>query len=323
MRTKHDYYELLGVSKNAPKDEIKKAFRKLAKQYHPDKTKNDKAKEEKFKKINEAYAVLSNDKKRKQYDTFGAEDFSRRFSQEDIFKGYSFDGFFDDESLKNIFRGNVFSEIFGQGARKSRGGRRGSSSFGFENLFENQEPGGFTNNPGNRPPQQSEVELTVSLEDVVSGAKKRVSLDTGQGVETIEIAIPLGIEDGKKIRLKGKGTFDPYTGQRGDLHCKISVSPHPVFQRKGKDLIVDAEVKLTDLVLGGKTRINTIDNNTIELKIPPHSKNNRVLRIKGKGIPACRGTEEGNLLVKLQAILPTQPTEEQLELFTELAKLGL
>jgi curved DNA-binding protein len=311
-----DYYQLLGVSKKASKEEIKKAFRKLAMKYHPDKNKDNKEAEEKFKKINEAYAVLSNDEKRKQYDMFGAEGFSKRFSQEDIFRGFDFNGTFKEFGIGDIFGNGFFSDLFG-GGRRSRGR---SSSFGFQNPFGGG--GGFSQG-GATAPQSAETELQVSLEDIVNGAKKRVSLDTGSGVETIEIAIPKGIEDGQKMRLKGKGPMDPFTGQRGDLYCKISISPHSVFKRKGNDLIIEKEVKITDMVLGGKVRVTTLDNQQIDLKIPANSKNNCMLRIKGKGIPGSKGKPAGNLLVRLQAQLPGPLNETQKKLFEELAKTGV
>jgi curved DNA-binding protein len=311
-----DYYQLLGVSKKASKEEIKKAFRKLAMKYHPDKNKDNKEAEEKFKKINEAYAVLSNDEKRKQYDMFGAEGFSKRFSQEDIFRGFDFNGTFKEFGIGDIFGGGFLSDLFGGGRRS---GRR-SSSFGFQNPFGGR--GGFSQG-GATPPQTAETELQVSLEDIVNGAKKRVSLDTGSGVETIEIAIPRGIEDGQKMRLKGKGPMDPFSGQRGDLYCKISISPHPVFKRKGNDLIIEKEVKITDMVLGGKVRVTTLDNQQIDLKIPANSKNNCMLRIKGKGIPGSKSKPVGNLLVRLQAQLPGSLSETQKKLFEELAKTGV
>jgi curved DNA-binding protein len=313
-----DYYRVLGVSKNASKDEIKKAFRKLAMKYHPDKNKDNKEAEEKFKKINEAYAVLSNDEKRKQYDMFGAEGFSKRFSQEDIFRGFDFNSTFKEFGIGDLFGGSFFSDLFGGGRR----GRRRSSSYGFQNPFGGR-PGGFSQSGGSPSPQRAETELQVSLEEVIIGAKKRVSLDTGKGVETIEVSIPKGIEEGQKMRLKGKGPMDPYSGQRGDLYCKIKISPHPVFKRNGNDLIAEKEVKLTELVLGGKIRVTTIDNQQIDLKIPPNSKNNCTLRIKGKGIPASKGKPAGNLLVRLHARLPGSLNETQKKLFEELAKTGV
>jgi curved DNA-binding protein len=254
---------------------------------------------------------------------FGAEGFSKRFSQEDIFRGFNFKDIFSEAGIGDIFGGrggSFFSDMFG-GGRKSKG--RGGS-FGFDSPFGNR--GGFSRGGqqyASQPPRHSETELQVSLEDVVTGARKRVSLDTGSGVENLDISIPRGIENGQKLRLKGKGTADPFSGQRGDLYCKIIIAPHPYFELKGKDLIMNKEVKLTELVLGGKVRINTIDGSEIELKIPENSKNNAMLRVKGKGIPGTKGKPDGNLLVRLQAKLPKHISETQKHLFEQLAESGL
>lgn len=319
---KEDYYKILGVDKKATKEELKKAFRKLAMKYHPDKNKGEKQAEEKFKKINEAYAVLSNDEKRKQYDAFGAEGFSQRFTQDDIFRGFDFNTIFKEFGMGNNFESSFFSDLFGGGAKR---GRRASSSFDFGDIFGGQ--GGFSR--GGRPRstqpqgQAAETEIAISLTDVVMGARKRISLDTGRGVETLDLTIPIGIEEGQKLRLKGKGPMNPMSGQHSDLYVKVKIVPHPVFQRKGNDLIVEKEVKLTDMVLGGKVRVFTIDNQQIELKIPAHSKANSMLRIKGKGIPGTKGKPDGNLLVRLQPQLPSSLSEHQKQLFEELSKTGL
>ncbi|HLP60073.1 MAG TPA: J domain-containing protein [Candidatus Deferrimicrobium sp.] len=317
-----DYYKVLGVDKKATKEELKKAFRKLAMKYHPDKNKGDKQAEEKFKKINEAYAVLSNDEKRKQYDAFGAEGFSQRYTRDDIFKGFDFNTIFKEFGMGDNSGGTFFTDFFGGGAKR---GHRGSSSFNLNDIFGSQ--GGFTrgeqSHPGRPQPQATETELTVNLVDAVLGAKKRISLDTGGGVETLDVAIPIGIEEGQKLRLKGKGPLDPMSGQRGDLYVKIMIAPHPVFQRKANDLIVEKEVKLTEMVLGAKVRVTTIDNQQIELKIPANSKNNAMLRVKGKGIPGTKGKPDGNLLVRLHPKLPATLDEHQRQLFEELSKTGL
>ncbi len=325
-----DYYQLLGVNKNASKDELKKAFRKLAMKYHPDKNKNDKAAEEKFKEINEAYAVLSNDQKRKQYDMFGADGFRQRYSQEDIFRGFNFKDIFSDIGIGDIFGGmggrgrgggggSFFDELFRGGGR----GRRKSTNNGGSFHFNGNPFGDNGAGPGNGHSQVQETELHVMLEDIVNGSKKRLTLDTGSGVETLEVTIPKGIENGQKMRLKGKGTPDPFTKQRGDLFCKIVLDPHPLFKIKGKDLVLDKEIKITDMVLGGKVRVKTLDQKEIELTIPPHTKNNAMLRLKGKGIPATKGHADGNLLVRLIAKLPTSLDKEQKKLFEELAQTGL
>ena len=308
-----DYYKLLGVQKNASKDEIKKAFRKLALKYHPDQNKDDKAAEEKFKKINEAYAVLSDDQKRKQYDMFGAEGFSKRYSREDIFRGFDMGSIFNEFGLGGRGRGNsFFSDLFGMGGR----GGRSSGGAGFGNPF-----GGA--NFGQQQPPKAEIELTVDLKDVVTGNKIPVSLNTGSGIETLEIAIPKGIGEGQKLRLKGKGNPNPMTGQRGDLYCKIKIKPHPVFTVKGKNLVMEKSVKLSEMMLGGKVRITSIDDSSFDLKIPAPAKNGAMLRIKGKGIPGTRGEADGNLLVKLNVLLPTSLDDEQKKLFEQLAETGI
>lgn len=323
-----DYYSILEVSKNSDPDEIKKAFRKLALKYHPDQNKDNKQAEEKFKKINEAYAVLSDKEKRKQYDMFGAEGFSRRYSQEDIFRNFDVGSIFKEFGFgggggSSRGGGGFFSDMFGGGRRQSQG--RGGGGGGFQNPFSGFGGGGASQQQHQQqpPPPPSETELHVTLEDVVMGSKKRISLDSGNGIETMDITIPKGIESGQKLRLKGKGALNPMTGQRGDLFCKIVVDPHKRFKQNGKDLNLEMGVPLLDMILGGKVRITTLDNSTFDLKVPKLSKNNSLLRIKGKGIPGIKGSTDGNLMVRLQAILPTELDENQEKLFQQLAESDL
>ncbi|MCP4217296.1 MAG: DnaJ domain-containing protein, partial [bacterium] len=282
------------------------------------------AAEEKFKKINEAYAVLSDDQKRKQYDMFGAEGFSKRYSRDDIFRGFDVGSIFQEFGMGSKFGGGGGGDFFsffggGGGPRGGRGRQNSRDPFGGAS--------GFGGNPGHghghSRPQTAETELKVTLEDVVFGSKKRVTIDTGSGIENIDLSIPIGIEDGQKMRLKGKGPANPMTGGRGDLFCKITIAPHNIFLRKGRDLVMDKEVNLTDMVLGGKVRIDTIDNGSIDIKVPPHSKNGSKMRIKGKGIPAAGNKAAGNLLVSLQVRLPSALDENQKKLFKELAETGI
>lgn len=313
-----DYYQILGVDKNAKKEDIKKAYKKLAMKYHPDKNKGDKGAEEKFKKINEAYAVLSDDNKRKQYDNFGAESFSNRYSQEDIFRGFDFGNLFEEFGMGG---GDIFSSFFGGGG----GNKRKGSAFTF-NFGGGGDPFGRQSQQGRGSASNRnldrELELKVSFEEAILGGKKSVSFNTGAGPDRIMVSIPPGIEDGKKLKVKGKGVQDVLTGSRGDLYCRIRIEPHPDFKREGNDLIVEKEVKLTELVLGGKVDVTTLDNSRIELKIPPLTKNNSFLRIKGKGVASARGIP-GNLLVRLSARIPDKLKKEQKELFEKLAKTGL
>ncbi len=313
-----DYYKILGVNKNASKDEIKKAYKKLAMKYHPDKNKGNKKSEERFKIINEAYAVLSDDNKRKQYDNFGAENFSNRFSQEDIFKGFDFGSIFEEFGFGG--GGDVFSNFFG-GGKRPRSGQGQSFSFDFGgNPFAARDA--RSRNQAQNRNLDREIALLLTLEEAIAGGKKTVSFDSGAGIDRIVIVIPMGIEEGKKLKVKGKGGIDPMTGQRGDLFCQIKISPHPEFKRDGNDLIAEKDVKITDLVLGGLINVTTLDRKRIELKIPPLTKNNSFLRIKGKGVPTRKGIS-GNLLVKLSAQLPDKITDKQKKLFEKLADTGL
>ena len=211
--------------------------------------------------------------------------------------------------------GDIFSSFFGGGGKTGR-----ASNFSFD--FGGQ-PFGTTGGFGNRPAgRNTELSLELTFEEAVFGGKKTVSLSSGSTVDKISLSIPPGIEDGKKLKVKGKGLADPLTGKRGDLFCKISIKPHQIFQRDGKHLILEKEVKITDLVLGGTVGINTLDHKTLDLKIPPLTKNNSMLRVKGKGISKS-GAEAGNLLVRLVAIIPTKLSKRQKELFLELVETGL
>jgi len=314
-----DYYKILGVNKTASKDEIKKAYKKLALKHHPDRNKGDKQSEEIFKKINEAYAVLSDDNKRKQYDQFGAEGFSNRFSTEDIFRGFDFGSILKEFGLGD----DIFSSIFGGGGSgRRRPGRSSpfSFSFGGDDMFEEQ--------PGFGPHQRRsvnldlETELSVSLQEAVYGTKKSIAVNMPSGTQRILVTIPPGIDNGKKLKVRGKGQKDA-TGQTGDLYCRIAIKPHPRFQREGQNLITEKEVKLTDLVLGGAIKVETLDDKTLELQIPPLSKNNATLRIRGKGLPESGKIPPGNLMVKLSATLPVDLTDEQKELFEKLSESGI
>ncbi len=320
-----DYYKLLGVSKSATKSDIKKAYKKLAMKFHPDKNPGNKQAEEKFKKINEAYAVLSDDNKRKQYDNFGAEGFSNRYSQEDIFRGFDFSNIFEEFGMGGDIFGNLFGGGSGPGRRAGQGNPfsfnfGGNGSGGGGDPFARSSQG---RKPASHPQNlDRELELKLTFEEAITGGKKSISFNAGSGMDRIIISVPAGIEEGKKLKVKGKGSADPHSGRKGDLYCKVIVTPHPHFKRDGTDLIIEKEVNITDLVLGGKIAVDTLDGAKIELKIPPLSKNNSFLRIKGKGVPSTKSLP-GNLLVKLVAKLPEELDSKQKELFKKLAATGL
>ena len=317
-----DYYKVLGVNKSASKDEIKKAYKKLALKHHPDRNKGDKKSEEIFKKINEAYAVLSDDNKRKQYDQFGAEGFSNRFSTEDIFRGFDFGSILKEFGLGDDIFSNIFGGGPGAGGRR-RPGRNSPFSFEFggDGGFEGQP--GFGQGPRRPVNLDLETELSVTLQEAVFGAKKSIAVNMPSGTQRILVTVPPGIDSGKKLKVRGKGQKDTATSRVGDLFCKISIQSHPVFTKEGRNLVMEKEVKLTDLVLGGAVKIETLDGKTLELQIPPLSKNNATLRVRGKGLPGISKSPAGNLLVKLTASLPAELSDEQKELFEKLSDSGI
>jgi curved DNA-binding protein len=308
-----DYYEILGVSKNASADEIKKAYRKLAMKYHPDQNKGDKQAEERFKKVNEAYAVLSDKEKRRQYDMFGAEGFHQRFSQEDIFRNFDFGQVFREFGFGSE---DVFGRIFGG----MGGGRRpfGRGGGGFH-------PGGPFGRTAQQPQKGADLvmDMQVSLKEAVFGVSKIASFNKGGGVERVTVKIPPGISTGKKLRIAGKGQEGAWGGPPGDLLIKILVAPHPVFDRKGDDLIISREITLTQAVLGTQIEVPTLDDKTLSLKVPPGTQSHTQMRVKGHGVSRFNKSGRGNLYVKIIVRLPRSLTPEQDELFKQLVEQGL
>jgi curved DNA-binding protein len=306
MATKQDYYELLGVSKTAVDDEIKKAYRKLAKKYHPDKNPGDKAAEEKFKLISEAYAVLSNPEKRKQYDQFGMGDFQQRYSQEDIFSGFNVGDLFKDLG----FGGNdIFSMFGGQRGRQTGrpGGRQRQQSYDFGDYITREQ----------HSPKDLDLnyELEIPFMDSIHGAEKRISFATNKGPEEVNVKIPKGISTGKKLKLQGKGNVDPRTGRQGDLYIIVKVGEHPFFKRNGNDLVVTKEIKLTDALLGTVTEVPSVDGPK-RVTIPPGAKK---VRLKGLGVPGTDADQYVEVIVEI----PKKLTEKQKTLVEELRKEGL
>lgn len=309
-----DYYKILGVPRNATQEEIKKAYRRLALKYHPDRNRGNKEAEEKFKEINEAYAVLSDPEKRKQYDMFGSAEFERRYSQEDIFRGFNFENIFRDLGidfdLSRFFR-------FG-------GGRRGTRSFVFDlsdlfsDLFGTYETRSYRQY--DLEPEMV-LELPVTLEEVAQGGEKILSIAPLGKPERVKVRIPPGVKEGQKLRLSAKGPIGP-DGRRRDLFLKIRIEPHPLFERNGKDLVISREVPLSAFFLGGEVEVPTIYGKTIKAKIPPGTRPGAKLRLKGLGLPGEDGIT-GNLYVKLEPLIPPRLTQKQRELLKQLKKEGL
>ena len=304
-----DYYSILGVKKNDSDAEIKKAYRKLAMKYHPDHTKGDKASEEKFKKISEAYAVLSDKEKRKEYDTFGAEGFRQRFSQEDIFRGFDF--------------GDVFRE-FGFGSDFFSGRGRGSGS-GMRFNFGGGSPFGSQTRPQQARMKGSDLiyELPLTLKEIATGINKTISLQHQGHSEKITVKIQKGMISGKKLRLAGKGSPSPLGGPPGDLFIQAKLLGDPVYSLENHDLHMNHELKLSEAVLGTRISVPTLGDKKLSLKIPPGTKPGTKMRMSGHGLPHMKGNKKGDLYVKIQIKLPKQLTKEQRNLIEKLAETGL
>jgi curved DNA-binding protein len=311
-----DYYKILGVSKTASPQEIKKAYRKLALKYHPDRNKGDKAAEAKFKDISEAYAVLSNPEKRKQYDSFGAEGFQSRFSQEDIFRNVDFSSIFREFGFGGGAGQGVFSQMFG-GGRPGRHQQRTSSS-PFASQF-----GGFQGANRGVKGQDLVYELSMTLEELTKTTEKLISYELDGRKEAVSVKVPAGISTGQKLRLPAKGKPGLYGGPSGDLYIQIRVLDHPAFRREKDDLYLKKEIKFSAAVLGTEIEIPTIDHKTLKLKIPPGTQSNAKFRLKEYGLPHMKGPGRGDAYVEITIEIPKKPTRKQKEAVKTLQEADL
>jgi curved DNA-binding protein len=295
-----DYYSILGVKKSDSDTEIKKAYRKLAMKYHPDHTKGDKNAEDKFKKISEAYAVLSDKEKRKEYDTFGSEGFHQRFSQEDIFRGTDFADIFREFGFGG--GGGRMRFNFGQGSPFNFGGGQQQARVKGSDLV---------------------YELSLTLQEVATGASKTVAFQHQGRSENLTVKIPKGLITGKQLRLAGKGNPSPYGGPPGDLYIKSKVLDDLKFSAKQYDLYLNQELKLSEAILGITISIPTIDDKQLSLKIPPGTKHGTKMRLSGHGLPDMKGNHKGDLYVRIQVNIPKNLSAEQKKLVEKLAATGL
>lgn len=358
MSQKRDYYEVLGVPKNASKDQIKDNYRKLAMQYHPDRNKTPEA-EEKFKEISEAYAVLSDEQKRQQYDQLGHAGFDQRYTSEDIFRGADFESIFRD-----IGFGDLFRSFFGGGF------------------------GGFGGYQERNRGQDLVYDLEITLEEAAKGVEKEIEIPrtekceicSGSGaalgtfpkicpkcggsgkiqnmrkagfamyvqvtacptckgrgklIETpcsncqgtgvmrkrrkITVKVPMGIDEGYQLRLRGEGETPPNDGETGDLYVLVHIKPHPQFMREGDDLWHVAIITYPQAALGAEISVPTLDG-PATVKVRPGTQVGEVLTLRGKGMPRFRGYGRGDLLVRLGVSIPEKLSSKQRELLEQLAR---
>ncbi len=350
-----DYYKVLGVDRKASESDIKSAYRKLARKFHPDVNPNNKEAEAKFKEINEAYQVISDPEKRKKYDELGA-DWEHGVSQEEMMRRYarqqSAAGAGARGGAGADFGGgdfsDFFSQFFGGGGGRGFGRSRGGASRGFSNYE-------FGTEPPRAPDLRAEVGITLA--DAVKGAKRRLDLVAedecatcggsgmiareekqgkarvirsaeqcptcgGAGVvqarRTLEVTIPAGVADGTQLRLKGQGGRAPRPDQNGDLFLTIRIEPNPVFALAGRDLRVNLPVWDYEAALGAEITAPTVDGR-ISLKIPAGSQAGRVMRLRGRGLPARGKEPAGDLLYELKVLAPTDLTSKERTLMQQLA----
>jgi curved DNA-binding protein len=327
-----DYYKTLGVEKSASQEEIKKAFRKLALKYHPDRAEDKKNAEERFKEINEAYAVLGDEDKRKQYDLIGSDRFHQAYSQDDVFRGTNF-GNIQDLLGDLGFGGDVFSRIFGSMGGGGRGGGSRFYSFSGGNPY----GGGFADMPpgagsygGGTPPgamrgADAQAQLTISLTEALRGGERSLTLSSPDGAtRSLKVKIPAGIEHGTKLRLARQGGAAPPGGEPGDLYLELSVTDDGPFKRRGeRDLEETVEVPFLDLILGGHAEVPLVSGSTKRIKIKPGTAAGTTIRLAGFGLPEGAGRAAGDLYAVVQARVPESISNEQQRLFEELRKTGL
>lgn len=284
-----DLYADLGVSRDASEEEIRRAYRKLARRYHPDVNPNDPKAEERFKQVAFANEVLSDKEKRARYDEFGVQGLGEGF---------------DTEQARAYRR-------WSQGARRSPGARSFTSSLDLDDLLGDL----FGQRRGPRPGQDLQAELTVDFLEAVRGAEVPLQVEG----RALRVRVPPGASDGTRLRLAAKGLPSPDGGPPGDLYLSLKVRPHKYFRRAGNDLHVDVPVTLPELMLGAGIEVPTPDG-PVTMKVPPRSANGQKLRLSGKGVPA-RGGKRGDLFVTLVAALPDDERPEYGELAEKLREL--
>ncbi len=302
----HDYYKILGVPRTATKEEIRKAYKKIARENHPDVKQNDPAAAERFKQANEAYEVLSDDEKRRQYDQFGeawkyakqgAGPFTggARSQQVDI----DLSDLFGDG--RNVDLGDLFGSMFGG---RASGGGAGSRA------------------PRPRRGQDIKTLITVPFQLAADGGSYDVHLQRDGKTETLTVKIPAGLKEGGTIRLGGQGQPGTAGGPPGDLLITVQFAPHPYFRREGQDVHLELPLTVSEAALGAKVDVPTMSEGTVTLTIPPGTSSGTKLRLKGKGFPDPKTKEKGDQYVITKIVVPKTLSERERELFQELAELS-
>ncbi len=296
--SKRDYYSVLGVSKGASEKDIKKAYKKLAMKYHPDKNPGDAKAEASFKEIKEAYEILTDTDKRRQYDQFGHA----------AFEGGGFGGHGGHRSQG----GAGFEDIFGDVFRQRGGGFGGGGFGGFDDVFSQSRGGRARAQKG----QDREYTITVDFVDAVQGTEKVVELPINGEQKKINVKVPAGIKDGEKIRFSGKGAPGSHGGPAGDLLLSVAIRSHAFLERDENDLICNTKVDIATAALGGEVEVNVLDSR-FKLKIPAGTQSGRKFKMAGKGVTSRKG-QTGDLLVKIQVATPTNLTDKQRDLLEQL-----
>ncbi|MCP3425466.1 DnaJ domain-containing protein [Rothia sp. AR01] len=313
-----DFYKVLGVSKDASQDDIKKAYRKLARKYHPDQNPGDQAAEKRFKEISEANTVLGDPEERKQYDSIRAMGSGARFSAGAGGQGGPTGAGGFEDLFGDIFGGHRASPGYGGGGPRVQYSSGGGDPFA--DLFGGGGRGGYGGSPFGAPPPQptpdAEAQVTVDFGQSLEGAKVRVRRPDGS---TTTVRLPQGVRDGQKVRLRGKGNSGP--GGTSDLIVTVHVRPHEVFERSGEDLTLHVPVTVEEATLGTVLTVPTPDGSTVRLRLAPGQEPGKRMRVKGRGVKTAKRT--GNLYVIPEVRVPTglsPEAEEALHRFTELAE---
>ncbi len=352
---KRDYYEVLGIKKSASKDEIKKAYRKLALKFHPDKNKGDKGAEEKFKEGSEAYHVLSDDKRKANYDQFGHA----------AFQGSGGQGGFGNFDFSSSFS-DIFEDVFGDfgfgGSSQSRRGRRNNRgndlrydvSIDLNDAFTGKEEEiNYTNykkcktclgngaKPGSKPTacsycggqgkvrsnqgfftiQQTCPECSGEGEQINNPCNNCGGVGKTQSKESVSVKIPKGVDDGTRIRIAGKGEAGTKGGSNGDLYLFVSVEPHDIFKRSEENLFYELPISFTDAALGANVEVPSIDGGKTKIKIPSGTQSGKQLRLRGKGMPVLKRNVFGDLYIRVVTEIPTSLTKRQKDLLAEFKNL--